>query len=216
LRADHADTATAVIVGAAGSVVPGLPASRGGPDTYRVSGSVIPCVGAIVKDGKGRLLLIKRGHEPSAGLWSLPGGRIEPGETDAEALVREMREETGLEVEAGPLIGAVRRPAQDDDALDIRDYAATVTGGMLCPGDDAADARWVDVVELSSLATTDGLVEALTAWGVLNPGVANQRLSPGERWVMLDSGRYRPALACLSLQVPRTRTWWVPTCDVRH
>jgi 8-oxo-dGTP diphosphatase len=177
---------------------------------------VIPCVGAIVKDDRGRLLLIRRGHEPGTGLWSLPGGRIEPGETDAEALVREMREETGLEVEAGPLIGAVRRPAQDGDVLDIRDYAATVIGGTLSPGDDAAGARWVDVAELSSLAMTDGLVEALTSWGVLNPGAANQRLAPGERWVMLDSGRYRPALACLFLHVPRTRTWWVPTCDVRR
>ena len=75
-----------------------------------MSGSVIPCVGAVIKDGQGRLLLIKRGHEPGAGLWSLPGGRIEPGETDAEALVREIREETGLMIEAGQLIGTVRRP----------------------------------------------------------------------------------------------------------
>ncbi|HJY99567.1 MAG TPA: NUDIX domain-containing protein, partial [Streptosporangiaceae bacterium] len=75
-----------------------------------VSGSFIPCVGAVITDSRGRLLLIRRGHEPGAGLWSLPGGRIEPGETDAEALVREMREETGLEVEPGPLLGAVQRP----------------------------------------------------------------------------------------------------------
>ena len=90
-----------------------------------MSGSVnvIPCVGAVIKDGQGRLLLIKRGHAPAAGLWSLPGGRIEPGETDAEALVREMREETGLVIEAGQLIGTARRPAQDGSVFDIRDYA---------------------------------------------------------------------------------------------
>jgi 8-oxo-dGTP diphosphatase len=133
-----------------------------------VSGSVIPCVGAVIKDDQGRLLLIKRGHEPGAGLWSIPGGRIEPGETDAEALVREMREETGLTVQAGPLLGSVRRPAQDGNVLDIRDYAATVTGGTLRPGDDAAEARWVAVSELLSLPITDGLVEALTSWGVLS------------------------------------------------
>ena len=52
-----------------------------------MSGSVIRCVGAVVTDGQGRLLMIKRGHEPGAGVWSIPGGRIEPGETDAEALV---------------------------------------------------------------------------------------------------------------------------------
>ena len=132
-----------------------------------MSGSVIPCVGAVIKDDRGRLLLIKRGHAPGAGLWSLPGGRIEPGETDAEALIREMREETGLAIEAGQLIGTVRRPAQDGGVLDIRDYAATVTGGTLRAGDDAADARWVAASELETLPITEGLVEALTSWGVL-------------------------------------------------
>jgi 8-oxo-dGTP diphosphatase len=126
-------------------------------------------VGAVLRDDKGRLLLVKRGHEPGAGLWSLPGGRIEPGETDAEALVREMREETGLEVEPGPLLGAVRRPAGNGDVIDIRDYAATIIGGTLKPGDDAADARWVSGEELDSLATTEGLVETLISWGVLGP-----------------------------------------------
>ena len=140
---------------------------------------MIPCVGAVIKDDQGRLLLIKRGHEPGAGLWSVPGGRVEPGETDSEALVREMREETGLAVQAGPLLGRVRRPAQDGPAadggqertvLDIRDYAATVTGGTLCPGDDAVEARWLAVSELPSLPITEGLVEALTSWGVLRHG----------------------------------------------
>ncbi len=132
-----------------------------------MSGSVIPCVGAVIKDARGRLLLIKRGHAPGAGLWSLPGGRIEPGETDAEALVREMREETGLVIDPGQLIGTVRRPTQDGGLLDIRDYAATVTGGTLRAGDDAADARWVAASELEGLPITEGLVEALTSWGVL-------------------------------------------------
>jgi 8-oxo-dGTP diphosphatase len=136
-------------------------------DTYRVPGSVIPCVGAVVKDSRGRLLLIKRGHEPGAGLWSLPGGRIEPGETDAEALIREMREETGLTVTPGPLVGRVRRPLPDGNVLDIRDYAATLAGGTLTPGDDAADACWASYAELSALPLTEGLAEILTAWGVL-------------------------------------------------
>ena len=118
-------------------------------------------------DGQGRLLMIKRGHEPGAGLWSIPGGRIEPGETDAEALVREMFEETGLAVEAGRLVGSVRRPGLDGAVIDIRDYAATVTGGTLRPGDDAADARWVDLADLAALEVTEGLIEALTDWGVL-------------------------------------------------
>ncbi len=129
---------------------------------------MIPCVGAVIKDDQGRLLLIKRGHEPGAGLWSLPGGRIEPGETDAEALVREMREETGLDVQAGPLLGSVRRPAPGGNVLDIRDYGATITGGTLRAGDDAAEARWVASGDLAGLPITEGLVEALTDWGVLS------------------------------------------------
>ena len=163
----------------ASRTVPLLPARYGAPILKRVPDSVIPCVGAVIKDDQGRLLLIKRGHEPGAGLWSVPGGRVEPGETDAEALVREMREETGLTVQAGPLLGRVRRPdqsgpaaagGQDNIVLDIRDYAATVTGGTLCPGDDAAEARWVAVSELPWMPITEGLVEALTSWGVLRPG----------------------------------------------
>jgi 8-oxo-dGTP diphosphatase len=149
------------------STIPRLPAPGSALILDRVPGSVVPCVGAVIKDDRGRLLLIKRGHAPGAGLWSLPGGRIEPGETDAEALVREMREETGLVIEAGQLIGSVRRPAADGAVLDIRDYAATVTGGTLRAGDDAADARWVDSSELARLPMTEGLVETLTDWGVL-------------------------------------------------
>jgi 8-oxo-dGTP diphosphatase len=132
-----------------------------------MSGSVIRCVGGVILDTQGRLLLIKRGHAPGLGLWSLPGGRIEPGETDATALRREMLEETGLLIEPGELIGTVRRPGPDGDVYDIRDYAATVTGGMLRAGDDAADARWVVVSKLAALDLTDGLVEILTEWGVL-------------------------------------------------
>jgi 8-oxo-dGTP diphosphatase len=151
----------------AGTFAPALP----NPGQVRildgVPGSVIPCVGAIVKDERGRLLLIKRGHEPGAGLWSLPGGRIEPGETDAEALVREMREETGLTVEAGPLLGSVRRPGLNGTVIDIRDYAATITGGTLRAGDDAADARWVRPEEMSALPLTEGLAEILASWNVL-------------------------------------------------
>ena len=129
---------------------------------------MIPCVGAVIKDEAGRLLLIRRGHEPGMGLWSIPGGRIEPGESDEAALVREVREETGLVVTAGRLIGAVRRPAGASGAvLDIRDYAADVTGGTLIPGDDADDATWASPADLDSMPLTDGLLDALRSWGAL-------------------------------------------------
>jgi 8-oxo-dGTP diphosphatase len=138
-----------------------------GRDTDRVPGPRIPCVGAIIKDEAGRLLLIQRGHEPETGRWSLPGGRIEPGESDEQAVVRETREETGLRVMCGAFVGSVQRPGLRGGVLDIRDYAATVTGGTLSAGDDAADARWVSQADLAGLALTSGLAEALTAWGVL-------------------------------------------------
>ncbi|MGD0245771.1 MAG: NUDIX domain-containing protein [Streptosporangiaceae bacterium] len=132
-----------------------------------MSASVIPCVGAIVTDERGRLLMIQRGHDPGAGLWSIPGGRIEPGETDERALVRELLEETNLQVEVGKIVGSVQRELPGGAIIDIRDYAATVIGGTLRPGDDAADARWVTAAELARLEVTEGLIEALTEWGVL-------------------------------------------------
>jgi 8-oxo-dGTP diphosphatase len=132
-----------------------------------VSRSVIPCVGAVVFDPQGRLLMIQRGHDPGAGLWSIPGGRIEPGETDEQALVRELLEETNLHVIVGKFVGSVRREGPGGTVIDIRDYTATVTGGILRPGDDAADARWVAVAEIDCLEVTEGLIEALTEWGVL-------------------------------------------------
>jgi len=134
-----------------------------------VSRSEIPCVGAVVTDAHGRLLLIRRGHDPGAGLWSLPGGHIEPGESDAVALAREMLEETGLTVVPGRLLGRVWRIGAGDDIIEIRDYAATVTGCTLRAGDDAADARWVTSEELRCLEVTEGLVKFLTDWGVLGP-----------------------------------------------
>jgi 8-oxo-dGTP diphosphatase len=132
-----------------------------------VSRSVIPCVGAVVFDAQGRLLMIQRGHDPGAGLWSIPGGRIEPGETDEQALVRELLEETNLQVKVDKFVGRVWREGLGGAVIDIRDYAATVTGGTLRPGDDAADARWVEAAELARLEVTEGLIEALTEWGVL-------------------------------------------------
>jgi 8-oxo-dGTP diphosphatase len=133
-----------------------------------VSTHLIPCVGAVIRDDAGRLLLIKRGHEPGKGLWSIPGGRVEAGESDAAAIVREVREETGLVVVPGPWIGHVRGLAGGDGGVfDIRDYGAAVTGGALVPGDDADDAVWAGPAELATLPLTAGLLDALRSWGVV-------------------------------------------------
>jgi len=127
----------------------------------------IRCVGAIVTDAGGRLLLVQRGHEPEAGRWSLPGGRVRPGESDADAVSGEVREEPGLIVAPGPLVGSVERPGPAGTVYDIYDYAAAVTGGRLAAGDDAADARWAGQAELAGLSLTTGLAATLTGWGVL-------------------------------------------------
>jgi 8-oxo-dGTP diphosphatase len=123
---------------------------------------VAPCVGALTYDQVGRLLLVRRANEPGRGLWSLPGGRVEEGEDDAAALVREMAEETGLVVEPGPLVGRVRR-----GAYDIADYRCRVLGGRLRAGDDALDARWCDAPTLAQLPLVPELWETLRDWAAL-------------------------------------------------
>ncbi|WP_158885380.1 NUDIX hydrolase [Amycolatopsis anabasis] len=126
----------------------------------------VRCVGGIVYDGAGRLLLVQRANEPGRGRWSLPGGRVEGEETDAAAVIRELREETGLEVRPGALVGTVVR-----GPYEIFDYRCAVTGGRLRAGDDAADARWVGAAEIAELddagALTDGLVDTLRNWNAL-------------------------------------------------
>jgi ADP-ribose pyrophosphatase YjhB (NUDIX family) len=155
----------------------------------------VPCVGAIITGSGGRILLIKRGHAPEAGRWSVPGGRIEPGESDHQALVREVREETGLLVRPGVLVGAVQRPGPGGTILDIRDYAAEVTGGDLAAGDDAADTRWASRADMAGLPLTRGLLTALTGWGVLGtapPGLAAEATRrAGVLWLSVP-GQDRP------------------------
>lgn len=107
-------------------------------------------------DAAGRLLLVRRGQAPSAGLWSVPGGRVEPGESAAEAAVREVREETGLDVHVGALLASV----EIGDYL-VHDFAAEVVGGELRAGDDAADVRWCSFDEAALLPLTPGLLDEL-------------------------------------------------------
>ncbi|GAA0564059.1 NUDIX hydrolase [Actinomadura livida] len=127
----------------------------------------VRCVGGIVQDGAGRLLLVKRARPPGEGLWSIPGGRVEPGEDDPAALVRELKEETGLDVVVGALAGTVERPGPGGVTYEIHDYAATVAGGTLRAGDDAADARWIAPDALGDLPVVPGLLDALVLWGLL-------------------------------------------------
>jgi ADP-ribose pyrophosphatase YjhB (NUDIX family) len=119
------------------------------------------CVGGIAFDDQGRVLLIQRGQPPGEGLWTVPGGRLELGETLEQGCAREVREETGLDVEVGALVEVVERILPEGDRVGfhfvILDYLVTVRGGELSPATDVSDARWCDQQQLDTLPLTRGL-----------------------------------------------------------
>ena len=127
----------------------------------------VQCVGAIVRDGSGRLLLVRRANPPAQGTWSLPGGRVEPGESDPAVLRREVGEETGLDVAVGRPVGTVERSGPDGTVYVINDYECTVVGGQLRAGDDASEVGWFTLAAVSELDTTLHLVDSLAGWGVV-------------------------------------------------
>ena len=117
-------------------------------------------VGAVIVDGT-RVVLVRRGSEPLAGQWSLPGGAVEIGETLAASVVREMVEETGLQVAVGPVIEVFDRITRDAEGrvqyhYVLVDYLCWPVEGTLQAGSDVDAAVWADVSELSGyhLAST--------------------------------------------------------------
>jgi len=125
------------------------------------------CVGAVVVE-ESQLLMIRRGRGPGAGRWSIPGGRVEGGETLGEAVVRELAEETGLEGLCGPLIGWVER-ISDEHHFVILDFEVEVLEpGPPVAGDDAVEAAWVPLSDVAELDLVDGLAEFLHEHGVLD------------------------------------------------
>ncbi len=116
----------------------------------------IPAVAGILTDGGGKVLLALRRNPPAAGTWSLPGGRQELGETLEEALRREVREETGLEIGAPELLTVQDMIVRDGEQrvqyhYVIAYYRAQVTDGRLAPGDDVADVRWYTLSQILTL-----------------------------------------------------------------
>ncbi|MGC8795194.1 MAG: NUDIX hydrolase [Bryobacteraceae bacterium] len=122
-------------------------------------------VGAIVVDGD-RLLLVQRGSPPHQGQWSLPGGLLEAGERLEDAVKREVREETGLEVEVLSLGGVFERIVRDDTGrleyhYVLLDYLCRPCGGRLHHGSDAVAAAWVPLDQLATYPLTAGTREFL-------------------------------------------------------
>jgi 8-oxo-dGTP diphosphatase len=124
------------------------------------------CVGAIAVSEE-RLLLIRRGRGPASGTWSVPGGRVEAGETLAEAVLRELAEETGLEGMCDELVGWVERMGPDHHYV-ILDFAVTVLEPREPrPGDDALEAEWVPLDEVAHRRLAEGLAEFLHEHGIV-------------------------------------------------
>jgi 8-oxo-dGTP diphosphatase len=128
-------------------------------------------VGAVVtRDGE--LLLVRRGHGPAAGEWSVPGGRVHLGEELREAVVRETREETGIDVVVERFLGWVERidGGTEPHHFVILDFACTPLDAEQHPiaGDDAAEAAWVDLVDLDGLPLVGGLLDFLVDVGVMH------------------------------------------------
>lgn len=129
----------------------------GGPDL---------AVGAIVVRAD-ELLLVRRGHGPAAGEWSVPGGHVERNETMSGAVLRELREETGLEAMCGPLVGWVER-FDGEDHFVIFDFEVVLLDDTEpVAGSDATEVAWVHVNDVAEQRLVDGLAEFLHEHGII-------------------------------------------------
>ena len=117
---------------------------------------MILAAAAIVFDAEGRVLLVQRGQEPARGSWTVPGGRVEPGESVQDAALRELREETGLVGARAELVTVVTLGGYEIHECFVREWS-----GVARAGDDAADVRWAQVTEFDALALTSELRRVL-------------------------------------------------------
>jgi 8-oxo-dGTP diphosphatase len=125
----------------------------------------VVAVGLVARDPAGRLLLVERGNPPHQGRWSLPGGRVEGGETIAAAAARELAEETGLEAAVGEIAGVVERIGEGFHYLIVDLWAELPDGAVPMAAGDAADARLVGLHELPAYPLSPGLAGFLAGIG---------------------------------------------------
>ena len=131
----------------------------------------VPAVGALVVHG-GAVLLVRRGRPPSRDVWAVPGGRVELGESLAEAVEREVREETGVTVRAGEPVWSFDSVIRDRDVriryhYVIVDLSADYLAGEPRGGDDAREARWVRPEEVAGFDVSEPTLCLLRRVGFL-------------------------------------------------
>ncbi len=123
-------------------------------------------VGAVIVEDDA-LLMIRRANEPGAGRWSLPGGRVDWGETLAHAVVREVLEETGVECVIGELLGWVERITEEFHYVIFDFVAQPLSFEDPVAGDDALEVAWVPLNEVDQLDLVEGLAEFLGEHGII-------------------------------------------------
>ncbi|MFS2041695.1 NUDIX hydrolase [Agrobacterium tumefaciens] len=121
---------------------------------------------AVIFDGQKRILLVQRANPPDEGCWTLPGGRVDPGETLELAATREVFEETGLVVRIMRELGKLHVPDGKGGIYEIHDFLAEKISGEASAGDDAAAIGWFRNDELSKLPLTPDLLHYLNLYGV--------------------------------------------------
>lgn len=150
----------------------------------------IRAASGVLTGDNGAVLCVLRGRPPAAGEWSLPGGRVEPGESGSQAIVREFLEETGLVVAVGEFLGCTVVPgAAGTPGFVIDTHRVFAVSGTLQAGDDAAQVAWLPRDQLAALPTTSGLIEFLTGVGAFS----------GHDGLGQDARMWRPAMQTTEL-----------------
>jgi mutator protein MutT len=136
---------------------------------------LVPCVGAVVHDEAGRLLLVRRGHPPNAGTWSLPGGRVEPGETLEQAVVREVREETGVAIEVDMPFATLVAPGSR--RVDVLFHVPVGAGVDVRTDGEAIRAEWCFLGEAGEIDEPTAVsFAAFERWRALGAGLHRGRV----------------------------------------